>query len=172
MSNSAKVQARSERIERVKATPPSRLINLSRAYAVMKEQGLDAMVATTHRNLYYTSGHMPDSVLGDFQDLTAAAVLPGDEKRYPTLVASDYDLAYLVTRPTWMPQVRMFGAKERSSATFLLEVLSRGIRSFASLSELPIRRRARLSNPTYTLRWHERWTTASLAGRFELPSMT
>jgi Xaa-Pro dipeptidase len=107
--------------------PPVRLINLARAYAVMGDQGFDAMVATTHRNLYYASSHMPDSVLGDFQDLTAAAVLPADPNRPPTLVASDYDLAYLVTRPTWLPQLRMFGARERSSATFLMEVLSRGI---------------------------------------------
>jgi len=104
-----------------------RLINMPRAYAVMKEQGLDAMVPTTHKNLYYATGHMPDSVLGDFQDLTAAAVLPADEKVSPMLVASDYDLAYLVTHPTWMPELRMFGAKERSSATFLLEVLSKGL---------------------------------------------
>jgi Xaa-Pro aminopeptidase len=114
-------------IERLKSTPPTRLINLPRAHAVMKEQGLEAMVATTHKNLYYASGHLPDSVYGDFQDLNAAAVLPADTKVDPTLVASDYDLAYLVTHPTWIPQLRMFGAKERSSATFLLEVLSRGI---------------------------------------------
>lgn len=122
----------------LKATPPVRLINLPRAYAVMKEQGLDAMVATTHRNLYYASSHMPDSVLGDFQDLTAAAVVPAEPTMPPTLVASDYDLAYLVTRPTWMPQLRMFGAKERSSATFLLEVLSRGIGIETALRE-PLR---------------------------------
>lgn len=133
-----KTETQSETIERLKATPPVRLINLPRAYAVMKEQGLDAMVATTHRNLYYASGHMPDSVLGDFQDLTAAAILPADEKMPQTLVASDYDLAYLVTHPTWMPQLRMFGAKERSSATFLLEVLSRGIGIETALRE-PLR---------------------------------
>jgi len=138
MNSPVKAQSRSEGVGQVKATPPLRLINLPRAYAVMKEQGLDAMVATTHRNLYYASGHMPDSVLGDFQDLTAAAVLPGDAQRPPTLVASDYDLAYLVTRPTWMPQLRMFGAKERSSATFLLEVLSRGIGIETALRE-PLR---------------------------------
>ena len=99
--------------EQLKVTPPVRLINLPRAHAVMKEQGLDAMVATTHRNLYYASGHMPDSVYGDFQDLNAAAILLADEKVPPMLVASDYDLAYLVTHPTWLPQLRMFGAKER-----------------------------------------------------------
>jgi Xaa-Pro aminopeptidase len=131
-------QAEDTEAKRLRTTPSGRLINLPRAYAVMKEQGLNAMVATTHRNLYYASGHMPDSVLGDFQDLTAAAVLPADERLPPTLVASDYDLAYLVTRPTWMPQLRMFGAKERSSATFLLEVLSRGIGIETALRE-PLR---------------------------------
>src|SRR5688572_32008981 len=111
----------------MKKAPPAQLINLPRAHAVMREQGLEAMVATTHKNLYYASGHMPDSVYGDFQDLNAAAILPADPTREPTLVASDYDLAFLVTHPTWMPRLQMFGAKERSSATFLLEVLSKGI---------------------------------------------
>jgi Xaa-Pro dipeptidase len=125
-------------IERLKTTPPVQLINLPRAYAVMREQGLEAMVATTHRNLYYASGHMPDSVYGDFQDLNAAAVLPADRAREATLVASDYDLAYLVTHPTWMPRLQMFGAKERSSATFLLEVLSKGMGIETALRE-PLR---------------------------------
>ncbi len=119
-------------------TPPVRLINLPRAHAVMHDEGLAALVATTHRNLYYASGHMPDSVLGDFQDLTAAAIVPAGEAFAPKLVASDYDLAYLVTRPTWMPDLRMYGAKERSSAGFLLEVLSRGIGIETALRE-PLR---------------------------------
>ncbi|MBM3573357.1 MAG: hypothetical protein FJX52_13525, partial [Alphaproteobacteria bacterium] len=56
--------------------PPVPLVNRPRAVKVMGERGLDAMVATTAKNLYYLSGHMPDSVLGEFSDLTAAAVLP------------------------------------------------------------------------------------------------
>jgi Xaa-Pro aminopeptidase len=118
--------------------PSAPLINLPRAHVVMQEQSLNALVATTHRNLYYASGHMPDSVLGDFQDLTAAAILPAGQASGATLVASDYDLAYLVTRPTWMPNLRMFGARERSSAGFLLEVLSRGIGIETALRE-PLR---------------------------------
>ena len=134
-------------IERLKATPPAQLVNLPRAYAVMKEQRLDAMVATTHRNLYYLSSHMPDSVLGDFQDLNAAAILPADPSVPGTLVASDYDLAYLITHPTWLPQLRMFGAKERSSATFLLEVLSKGIGIETPLRE-PLRASYAATRPT------------------------
>ena len=97
-------------VAELQAAPPVRLVNLRRAHEVMRDEALDALVATTHRNLYYASGHMPDSVLGDFQDLTAAAILPADDACAPTLVASDYDLAYLVTRPTWMPGLRMYGA--------------------------------------------------------------
>lgn len=128
-------------------TPPVRLLNLPRAYEVMREAGLDALVATTHKNLYYASGHMPDSVLGDFQDLTAAAVLPARPEAAPTLVASDYDLAYLVTHPTWMPGLRMYGAKERSSASFLLEVLSRGLGIETALRE-PLRALYAKTRPT------------------------
>lgn len=106
---------------------PARFVNLARAAQVMAERGLDAMVATTHKNVYYLSGHMPDSVYGDFADLNAAAILPASAAAAPALVASDYDLAYLVTHPTWMPELRMYGARARSSAAFLLEMLSRGI---------------------------------------------
>ncbi len=133
----------------LQTTPPVRLVNLPRAYAVMREQGLDALVATTHKNLYYLSGHMPDSVLGDFQDLTAAAVLPARPAMAPTLVASDYDLAYLVTHPTWMPALRMYGAKERSSASFLLEVLSRGLGIETALRE-PLRALYAKTRPSVT----------------------
>ncbi len=125
-------------MEHLKVTPPVQLINMPRAYAVMQEQGLEAMVATTHKNLYYSSGHLPDSVYGDFQDLNSAAVLPANPKVEPTLVASDYDLAFLVTHPSWIKRLQMFGAKERSSATFLLEVLSKGIGIETALRE-PLR---------------------------------
>jgi Xaa-Pro aminopeptidase len=126
---------------------PERLVNLPRAYAVMREQGLAALVATTHRNLYYASGHMPDSVLGDFQDLSSAAIIPADVTAPPTLIASDYDLAYLVTRPTWMPRQRFFGAKERSSAGFLLEMISKGIGIETALRE-PLREYYRSTRDT------------------------
>ena len=109
------------------STEINRLINLPRMHEVMESLDLDLMVATTHKNLFYASGHMPDSVLGDFQDLNAAAIIPKKNGLSPMLVASDYDLAYLVTHPMWIPELRMFGAKERSSATFLLEVLSKGL---------------------------------------------
>lgn len=51
----------------------SPLLNLPCAYAVLSKLTLEAMVPTTYRDLYLTSSHMPDSVLGDFGDLNAAA---------------------------------------------------------------------------------------------------
>ncbi|MGC3988138.1 MAG: M24 family metallopeptidase [Chthoniobacteraceae bacterium] len=93
----------------------------------MRASGLDALVGATYKNLYYLSGHMPDSVLGNFADVTAAAILPAAPQARPALCASDYDLAYLVTRPTWMPELRMFSAKTRSSAAYLLEMINSGV---------------------------------------------
>jgi Xaa-Pro aminopeptidase len=106
------------------ATP---LVNRERARAVMARHRLDAVVGSGYKNLYYLSGHMPDSVLGQFHDILGAAVLPAREDVPPALCVSDYDLAYLVTRPTWMPDLRLFSAKTRSSASYLLRMISDGV---------------------------------------------
>jgi len=103
------------------------LVNVERARAVMARHRLDAVVGSGYKNLYYLSGHMPDSVLGQFHDILGAAVLPAREDLPPALCVSDYDLAYLVTRPTWMPDLRLFSAKTRSSASYLLRMISDGV---------------------------------------------
>jgi Xaa-Pro aminopeptidase len=108
------------------ARAPRRLANVDRARRVMADLKLDAIIGTNYKNLYYLSGHMPDSVVGHFADVTAAAILPATEHAPACLCASDYDLAYLVTRPTWMPELRMFSAKTRSSAAYLLEMIQKG----------------------------------------------
>ena len=102
------------------------LVNIDRARQVMERHRLDAVVGSGYKNLYYLSGHMPDSVLGHFHDILGAAVLPLSEDCAPTLCVSDYDMAYLVTRPTWMPELRLFSAKSRSSASYLLSMISEG----------------------------------------------
>ena len=74
--------------------PPAQFVNLERARSVMSELRLDALVGTTDENLYYLSGHAPDSVLAHFWDTWAAAILPRERDTAPCLVVSEYDLAY------------------------------------------------------------------------------
>ena len=129
------------------AEPAPALVNRARAEAVMQANGLAALIGATYKNLYYLSGHMPDSVLGNFADVTAAAILPAGSDAPPALCASDYDLAYLTTRPTWMPELRMFSAKTRSSAAYLLEMISQGIGIETELRD-PMRRLFQETRPT------------------------
>ena len=118
--------------------PSPTLVNIDRAHQVMERHSLDAVVGSGYKNLYYLSGHMPDSVLGQFHDILGAAVLPARSDVTPALCVSDYDLAYLVTRPTWMPELRMFSAKARSSASYLLRMIADGVGIDTSLRE-PLR---------------------------------
>ena len=100
-------------------------VNRERARQVMADQRLDALVGATDANLYYLSGHAPDSVLAHFWDQWAAAVLPAHEGAPPCLITSEYDLAYCATHETWMPELRVYGA-EWSSAATLLDQINRG----------------------------------------------
>jgi Xaa-Pro dipeptidase len=106
---------------------PVPLVNIERAREVLARHRLDAIVGSGYKNLYYLSGHMPDSVLGHFHDVLGAAILPVRLDIAPALCVSDYDLAYLVTRPTWMPELRLFSAKTRSSASYLLNMIAGGV---------------------------------------------
>ncbi|MEJ0070732.1 MAG: Xaa-Pro peptidase family protein [Pseudomonadota bacterium] len=107
-------------------TPAERFVDVERCRRVMTEHGLDALIATDDANLYYLSGHAPDSVLAHFYDTWDAAILPCHGDAPPCLIVSEYDLAYCVTHPTWMPEVRAYGA-EWSSAAGLLDRINRGI---------------------------------------------
>jgi Xaa-Pro aminopeptidase len=107
-------------------TPSRRFVDVERCRGIMAEHRLDALIATGDENLYYLSGHAPDSVLAHFYDTWDAAILPRNPGAPPCLIVSEYDLAYCVTHPTWMPEVRAYGA-EWSSASGLLDRISRGI---------------------------------------------
>jgi Xaa-Pro aminopeptidase len=105
---------------------PEQLCNVQRARAVMAELKLDAVIGADDDNLCYLSGHAPDSVLAHFYDTWAAAILPRREDAPACLVTSEYDAAYVATRPTWMPEVRLYGA-DWSSAAGLLKKINEGV---------------------------------------------
>lgn len=82
------------------------LINKERALAIMDEQGLDALVATSAENVYYLSDygteHSFHFALGGF----AGAIFPRDPDKPATLLIQEWELIHLTQRPTWMPELR------------------------------------------------------------------
>lgn len=99
-------------------------LHRDRARQAMKAASLDALFGCDDDNLYYLSGHAPDSVLCHFYDEWAVAILPNHEAP-PCLVTSEYDIAYVATHRTWMPEVRFYGA-EWSSASGLMKKIHAG----------------------------------------------
>ena len=100
------------------------LVHKDRARAAMKQASLDALFGCDDDNLCYLSGHAPDSVLCHFYDDWAVAILPRHDAP-ACLVTSEYDIAYVATHRTWMPEVRFYGA-EWSSASGLMKKIHAG----------------------------------------------
>jgi len=112
-------------IDSAALSPSPMLVDLDRANDTMRRHGIDLLIGSRDSNLYYLSGHAPDSVLNHFFDTWSAALLPHNQDPPPCLITSEYDVAYLATHPTWMPEVRLFGS-EWSSAAGLLKKISDG----------------------------------------------
>lgn len=108
------------------ATPPTPLVDLARARSVMRAHGLDAVVASTDGNLFYLAGHASDATLCHFFDRWAAALLPAADASPGALFIPEYELAYQVTRPTWLPALRAYGT-EWSGASMLLSQIEAGV---------------------------------------------
>jgi Xaa-Pro aminopeptidase len=82
------------------------LINLERARRLMDTAGLDALVASSARNVYYASGFWTRISEWGFQENQAAVLIPRDPAVPATLVVPEFALAGLLETPTWIPQVR------------------------------------------------------------------
>ena len=108
------------------ARNPPQLLHTARARGVMREQALDLVCATTDENLYYLSGHASDATLCHFFDRWGAALFATSAEVPGALIVPDYDLAYQVTRPTWLPELHSYGW-EYSSAGVLLDAINKGV---------------------------------------------
>ncbi|MEQ8248876.1 MAG: Xaa-Pro peptidase family protein [Alphaproteobacteria bacterium] len=109
------------------------LLNLSRARAVLAEEGLDAVILATPANVLYASGLASEFMLGHFEDYTSAVVLPADPDLPPALVLPEFDLPFLVEAGTWIDDIRPFGTPWSTVGTFMGETLERHL-------ETPLRR--------------------------------
>ncbi|MDA0368914.1 MAG: aminopeptidase P family N-terminal domain-containing protein, partial [Proteobacteria bacterium] len=101
------------------------LLNLSRARAIMAEQGLDAVVLATPANVLYGSGLASEFMLGHFEDYTSAVILPTDPDSAPALVLPEFDLPFLVEAGSWIDDIRPFGTPWSTVGTFMGETLER-----------------------------------------------
>lgn len=83
------------------------LLNRERAEGMMRERGLDALIATTPENVIYVSNDDSDRLFF-FLNMQVAAVLPRDGLE-PCLIVPGTELPYLAGEPSWIPDVRAFG---------------------------------------------------------------
>ena len=83
------------------------LLNRDRAEGIMRERGLDALIATTPENVIYVSNDDSDRLFL-FINMQVAALLPR-EGLEPCLIVPGTELAYLAGEPLWIQDVRAFG---------------------------------------------------------------
>ena len=81
------------------------LFNYARALDRMERHGLDALVASAARNVYYASGFWTRISEWGFQEPQASVIIPRDPALAPTLVVPEFAIAGLLETPTWIPRV-------------------------------------------------------------------
>jgi len=104
------------------ASPVPPLSDLDRIRAFMRGQGVDLLLGKEDSALYYLSGHHSDSTLCHFYDDWACALVPAGADAPPALLIQEYDLAYQATRPTWLPELRVYGSPWSSAGTLLQDI--------------------------------------------------
>jgi hypothetical protein len=97
--------------------PAPRLVDEARARHMLRDAGIDLVCAQSDEHLMYLSGHAPDSTLCHFYDEWACVLYPAPDDAPGALVIPEYDLAYQVTRPTWLEETRTYGSDWSSAAT-------------------------------------------------------
>ncbi len=85
------------------------LVNRDRARAIMEKHGLDGLVATVPKNVYYLSSH-DNAFYHTGIDNMMFALLPRDPNAPPALIIWGALLYHLDYRPTWMQSVQVYTA--------------------------------------------------------------
>ena len=104
------------------AHPAIPLVDGERARRLLAAAGIDLLCVKDDVHLYYLSGYFSDSSLCHFYDDWACVAYPTSASIPGTLFVPDYDLAYQVTKPTWLPQVRAYGSEWSSAGSLLKEI--------------------------------------------------
>ena len=99
------------------------LLNLERARQLMADEGLDALIAATPVNVTYMSDYASEFLLGGFEDHVAAVIVSRRDDVAPLLVIPEFDLPYMVAKPSWIDAVRSYGSPWSSVGVFMEEAL-------------------------------------------------
>jgi Xaa-Pro aminopeptidase len=102
--------------------PAIPLVDAARARHFMTDAGIDLLCVKNDEHLYYLSGYFSDSSRCHFYDDWACVAYPASASIPGTLFVPDYDLAYQVTKPTWLPQLRAYGSEWSSAGSLLKEI--------------------------------------------------
>lgn len=109
-------------------SPAAPLSDKDRIAAFMRAADVDLICGKEDSALYYLSGHYSDSTLCHFYDDWACALIPANPQVPAALLIQEYDLAYQVTKPTWLPELRVYGSPWSSAGTLLNDIQAgRGI---------------------------------------------
>jgi Xaa-Pro aminopeptidase len=88
---------------------PKRLCNLERLLHAMAARGLDGIVATTAKNVFYLTGFNAIAHKSD-EPRPYAVILSRHAPERPILLVADYYLATFLSQPTWIEDIRPFRA--------------------------------------------------------------
>ncbi len=126
--------------------PADRLVDVDRARRILADDRIDLLCVKDDEHLCYLSGYRSDAALCHFYDDWACVLFPASASLPGALCIPDYDLAYEVTHPTWLPEVRVYGS-EWSSAASLLKEIDAGVGVETEL-RAPLRRLFAATRPT------------------------
>jgi Xaa-Pro aminopeptidase len=102
--------------------PAIPLVDAERARRFLAAEGVDLLCVKDDEHLVYLSGYYSDSSRCHFYDDWACVAFPASPAIPGTLFVPDYDLAYEVTKPTWLPQLRAYGSEWSSAGSLLKEI--------------------------------------------------
>src|SRR5919202_87616 len=88
---------------------PARLCNLERLFDTLERRGLDGLVAYLLPNVFYLSSVAPPSNQSVHEtNGYAAVVIARQAPDQPAIVVAEFDLAYFLTQPSWIEDVRPY----------------------------------------------------------------
>ncbi len=99
------------------------LINLDRTRNVLKEENLDAVLLVTPINVIYASDSATEFMLGRFEDFTTAVLIAADPEVPTALIVPEFDLPYLMERPSWIEDICVYGNPWSSVGIFMGQTL-------------------------------------------------
>jgi Xaa-Pro aminopeptidase len=88
---------------------PEQLCNAPRLFQTLEQRGLDGLVAYLRPNVLYLSSFAPPSNQSVHEtNGYAAVIISRHAPEQPIIVVAEFDLAYFLTQPSWITDVRPY----------------------------------------------------------------